>query len=155
MNQIRQEITYIGRELLHASETNPRKHFAQGALEELGKSIEVQGIIQPLIVRVSVPWTERMSGVTHYEIVAGERRYRSGCAVGLMEFPTIVRVLADWEVVELQLIENLQREDVTAYEEAVGYASLLELVDAAGEMLYRRDGSQGRSGSRRAMWRID
>lgn len=146
MNQIRQEITYIGRELLHASETNPRKHFAQGALEELGKSIEVQGIIQPLIVRVSVPWTERMSGVTHYEIVAGERRYRSGCAVGLMEFPTIVRVLADWEVVELQLIENLQREDVTAYEEAVGYASLLELVDAAGEKLYTPERIAGKIG---------
>lgn len=136
MDEPRQVITYLSRDLLHPSATNPRKHFPQESLADLGKSIEEHGVIQPLIVRESAHWTDMMRGETHYEIVAGERRYRSGTAVGLMEFPTIIRSIEDWEVIELQLIENLQREDVSAYEEAEGYAALLALEDAEGQKRY-------------------
>jgi ParB/RepB/Spo0J family partition protein len=72
----------------------------------------------------------------HYEIVCGERRYRASKAAQLAELPVIVRVLTDNEVIELQLIENLQREDVSVYEEAVGYASLLKLTGPDGDPLY-------------------
>src|ERR1700730_1113836 len=98
------------------SPLQPRKNFSPEALQELIDSIRQHGIIQPLIVR-------RLNGGPH-ELIAGERRWRAAQEVGLAEVPVIVRTASDLEVLELSLIENLQRTDLNAIEEAQGYARL-------------------------------
>jgi ParB family transcriptional regulator, chromosome partitioning protein len=94
----------------------PRKDFAPEALRELADSIREQGIVQPLIVR------ERND---HLELIAGERRWRAAQLLGLSEVPVIVRQADDRAVLELALIENLQRENLNALEEAQGYSQLI------------------------------
>lgn len=102
---------------LHASPTNPRKTFPEESLRELGVSIKQHGVLQPIVVR------PRPEG--GYEIVAGERRWRA-CVLAQEEWiPALVRELMDLEVIELQVIENLQREDLDPIEEAEGYQALL------------------------------
>lgn len=96
----------------------PRKEFDEQALSELAESISQHGLLQPLLVR---PLT--LGG---YQIVAGERRYRACRMAGLTEVPVIIRELSDTETMEIALIENLQREDLTPVEEAMGYRSLIE-----------------------------
>src|SRR5438876_5360257 len=93
----------------------PRKEFAREALQELVDSIRQHGIIQPLIVR-------QVDG--RHELIAGERRWRAAQEVGLTEVPVIIRTATDLEVLELSLIENLQRADLNPIEEAQGYARL-------------------------------
>src|ERR1700738_1700566 len=100
------------------SPLQPRKNFSPEALQELIDSIRQHGIIQPLIVR-------RLNGGTH-ELIAGERRWRAAQEVGLSEVPVIVRSASDLEVLELSLIENLQRTDLNPIEEAQGYSRLAE-----------------------------
>ena len=95
----------------------PRKHFSAETLRELADSIKEQGIVQPLIVR------ERGG---FYELIAGERRWRASQLLGLAEVPVIVRQADDRAVLELALIENLQRENLNPIEEAHGYAQLIE-----------------------------
>ncbi len=95
----------------------PRKDFSVEALRELADSIKEQGIVQPLIVR-------RRGG--DYELIAGERRWRAAQMLGLADAPVIVRQADDRAVLELALIENLQREDLNPIEEAHGYAHLIE-----------------------------
>ena len=95
----------------------PRKDFSADALRELADSIKEQGIVQPLIVR--------MRG-DDYELIAGERRWRAAQMLGLTEAPVIVREADDRAVLELALIENLQREDLNPIEEAHGYSQLIE-----------------------------
>jgi ParB family transcriptional regulator, chromosome partitioning protein len=97
------------------SPLQPRREFAREALEELIDSIRQRGIIQPLIVR---PVRD------NYELIAGERRWRAAKQVGLSEAPVIVRQASDLEVLELSLIENLQRADLNPIEEAHAYARL-------------------------------
>src|SRR5262252_7724235 len=97
------------------SPLQPRKDFPREALQELVDSIRQHGIIQPLIVR---PIDGR------HELIAGERRWRAAQEAGLTEVPVIVRYATDLEVLELSLIENLQREDLNPIEEAQGYARL-------------------------------
>jgi len=97
------------------SPLQPRREFEREALEELVESIRQRGIIQPLIVR---PVNGR------FELIAGERRWRASKEVGLTEAPVIVREATDLEVLELSLIENLQRADLNAIEEAQAYARL-------------------------------
>ena len=94
----------------------PRKDFSPEALRELADSIKEQGIVQPLIVR--------QQG-NHLELIAGERRWRAAQLLGLAEVPVIVREADDRAVLELALIENLQRENLNALEEAQGYAQLI------------------------------
>jgi len=98
-----------------ASPLQPRKEFAPDALQELIDSIREKGIIQPLIVR-------QVNG--KHELIAGERRWRAAQQVGLAEAPVIVRQASDLEVLELSLIENLQRADLNPIEEAQAYARL-------------------------------
>ena len=93
----------------------PRKDFRHEALQELIDSIRQHGIIQPLIVR---------QAGTRFELIAGERRWRAAQEVGLASVPAIVRTANDLEVLELSLIENLQRADLNPIEEAQGYARL-------------------------------
>ena len=95
----------------------PRKDFAADALRELADSIKAQGILSPLIVRA------RDAG---FELIAGERRWRAAQLAGLKEVPVIVREADDRTVLELALVENLQRENLNPIEEALGYAQLIE-----------------------------
>ncbi|MBA3386581.1 MAG: ParB/RepB/Spo0J family partition protein, partial [Chthoniobacterales bacterium] len=97
------------------SPLQPRKDFAADALQELVDSIRQHGIIQPLIVRI-------VGG--RHELIAGERRWRAAKEVGLSEAPVIVRAATDLDVLELSLIENLQRADLNPIEEAHAYARL-------------------------------
>jgi ParB family chromosome partitioning protein len=113
----------------------PRKEFAAEALLELVDSIREHGIIQPLIVR-------RVGD--RYELIAGERRWRAAQELGLAQVPVIVRSASDLEVLELSLIENLQRADLNAVEEAQGYARL------AGEFGMRQEDIAAKVGRSRA-----
>jgi ParB family chromosome partitioning protein len=117
------------------SPLQPRREFAREALEELVDSIRQRGIIQPLIVR-------QISG--RFELIAGERRWRAAKEVGLSEAPVIVRQATDLEVLELSLIENLQRADLNPIEEAQAYARL------AGEFGMRQEDIAQKVGKSRA-----
>jgi len=95
----------------------PRRSFSETAMDELAESIRAKGVIQPLIVR--------QTGDAHYEIVAGERRWRAAQRVGLHQLPVLVRNLTDTEVLEFAIIENIQRADLNAIDEAAGYRQLM------------------------------
>ena len=95
----------------------PRKNFDEDALLELAESIKQFGILQPLLVQ---------KRDDYYEIIAGERRWRAAKLAGLKEVPVIIKDFSDQEVVEIALIENIQREDLNAIEEAVAYKRLME-----------------------------
>lgn len=103
---------------IEPNRTQPRKEFDEKALSELAESISKHGLLQPLLVR---PLT--LGG---YQIVAGERRYRACRMAGITEVPVIIRELGDTETMEIALIENLQREDLTPIEEAQGYQVLMD-----------------------------
>lgn len=107
-------------ELIRAGKLNPRKSFKEDELAELADSIREKGLVQPILVRPE----PGSSG--SYEIVAGERRWRASQRAGLHAVPVIVRDLADQEVLELAIIENVQRADLNAIEEAAGYQELIE-----------------------------
>ena len=102
---------------VHSSPLQPRRDFSQESLRELADSIKEQGIVQPLIVR--------QRGGGDFELIAGERRWRAAQMIGLADVPVIVRQADDREVLELALIENLQRENLNAIEEAQGYSQLI------------------------------
>jgi ParB family transcriptional regulator, chromosome partitioning protein len=110
------------------SALQPRKNFAREALQELIDSIRQHGIIQPLIVRelaTASPSRHTSGGAgARFELIAGERRWRAAQEIGLTEVPAIIRSANDLEVLELSLIENLQRADLNPIEEAQGYARL-------------------------------
>jgi ParB family chromosome partitioning protein len=101
--------------LMQAGAFQPRREIHQEPLEELAASIKANGVIEPIIVR---PLPAGTAGDARYEIVAGERRWRAAILAGLTDIPTIVRQISDKEAVALALIENIQREDLTAAEEA-------------------------------------
>ena len=107
------------------SALQPRKDFAREALQELVDSIRQHGIIQPLIVRELAAASPSGSGAgARFELIAGERRWRAAQEIGLTQVPVIIRSANDLEVLELSLIENLQRADLNPIEEAQGYARL-------------------------------
>mgnify|MGYP003393935914 FL=1 len=113
---------------LHPSGRNPRKTFDEVELAELANSIRAKGLVQPIIVR---PDPQRGG----YEIVAGERRWRAAQRASLHTVPAIVRDLSDLEVAEFALIENVQRADLNAIEEAAGYQELIEKFSYTQEQL--------------------
>jgi ParB family chromosome partitioning protein len=108
--------------LMQAGAFQPRREIHQEPLEELAASIKANGVIEPIIVRPLPPGSV---GDARYEIVAGERRWRAAKLAGLADIPTIVRQISDKESVALALIENIQREDLTAAEEARGLKRLI------------------------------
>ncbi len=112
---------------LEVSEFQPRVHFDEESLKGLVESIKEKGILQPLLVR------ERKNG--KYEIIAGERRFRGATEAGVKDVPVIVRDFTDQEVLEVALIENLQRENLNAIEEAYGYKKLMEELKHTQEEL--------------------
>ncbi len=97
----------------------PRSTMDQGALDELAQSIRARGILQPLLVRPHPTEPDR------FQIIAGERRWRAAGAAGLHEVPTLVRELADADAAAVALVENLQRQDLNAIDEAEGYERLI------------------------------
>ena len=103
---------------LQPNRDQPRREFDEKSLAELADSISQHGILQPLLVR---PFLDG-----GYQIVAGERRYRAARMAGLTEVPVVIRDLSDSETMQLALIENLQREDLTPVEEARGYRQLID-----------------------------
>lgn len=107
-------------ELIRPGVLQPRRRFAEAELEALAQSIREKGILQPLLVR-PVAGEEAA-----FELVAGERRWRAAQRVGMHEVPVLVRPLADSEALEIALIENLQREDLSPLEEAEAYSRLME-----------------------------
>ena len=113
------------------SPLQPRKDFTPEALQELSDSIREQGIVQPLIVRL-------VNGA--YELIAGERRWRAAQLAGLTEAPIVERAATDREVLELALIENLQRENLNAIEEALGYGQLGEQFRLTQEEIAKKVG---------------
>ena len=110
----------------------PRKHFDEGALADLADSIRIHGIIQPLTVR------RLASG--YYQIIAGERRWRAAKSAGLTEIPAVIIEADDRKVMELGLIENLQREDLNPAEEARGYRTLMEEYGLTQEQVAQQMG---------------
>src|SRR5687767_1291285 len=113
----RERVLRVKLDRIQPSPMQPRKDFTPEALQELAASIKEQGIVQPLIVR------DRQ---THYELIAGERRWRAAQLLNLTEVPVIVREADDRSVLELALIENLQRENLNPLEEALGYSQLID-----------------------------
>lgn len=100
---------------INRNKEQPRKKFDESKLEELAESIKQHGVLQPLLVQ------DRND---HYEIIAGERRWRASIKAGLTEVPVIIKNLSEQEVVEISLIENIQREDLDPIEEALAYKRL-------------------------------
>lgn len=130
-----ERVQQVNLAMIVPSPLQPRREFAREALEELVDSIRQRGIIQPLIVRP-------MNG--QFELIAGERRWRAAKEIGLSEAPVIVRHATDLEVLELSLIENLQRAELNPIEEAQAYARL------AGEFGMRQDEIAQKVGKSRA-----
>jgi ParB family chromosome partitioning protein len=118
-------------EQLRGGSLNPRRDFRQEDLAELAESIRAKGLVQPIIAR---PDPTPMGG-SLYEIVAGERRWRAAAMAGLHIVPVIVRDLEDRDVLEIAIIENVQRTDLNAIEEASGYRELIERYDYSQEQL--------------------
>jgi ParB family chromosome partitioning protein len=109
----------VGVELIRPSALQPRRRFAEAELDGLAQSIREKGVLQPVLVRPVADDAEM------FELVAGERRWRAAQRAGLHEIPAIVRAFADSEAVEVALVENLQREDLSPLEEAEAYKRLV------------------------------
>ncbi|MCU0954278.1 MAG: ParB/RepB/Spo0J family partition protein [Hyphomicrobium sp.] len=120
----------VGTDQLRGGRFNPRKDFREDDLAELADSIRSKGLVQPIIVRPDPDNADHM-----FEIVAGERRWRAAQRAGLHTVPVIVRNLNDKEVLELAIIENVQRADLNAIEEATGYRDLIERFDYSQEQV--------------------
>ena len=124
----------IAIEFLKANPDQPRKRFDEAAIDGLVKSIEKQGILQPILVR------KHPNLEDHYEIVAGERRWRAAQRAQLHEVPVTIKELSNKETLEIALIENIHREDLTSLEEAEGYQRLMDEFSYTQEELSKSVG---------------
>lgn len=115
--EVRDSIVMMNISKVEPNRTQPRKNFNEDALQELAESIKEHGIIEPLIVQ---------KRDKYYEIIAGERRWRAANIAGLKEVPIIIKDLTELEIVEIALIENIQREDLNPIEEAMAYKRLID-----------------------------
>jgi len=129
--QDNEELREIEIDLIRPGEQQPRNTFDEAKLQELAQSIRATGIIQPLLVR-------RRGGL--FELVAGERRWRAAQMAGLTRVPAIVREIADENLLELALIENIQRQELNAIEEANAYRRLIESLGLTQEEVAKRVG---------------
>jgi len=121
-------------EFVHPGKYQPRRKFDDEAIQGLVESIRDKGILQPLLVR------RDGEDANSYELIAGERRWRAAQIAGLHEVPVIIRDLSDREALEIALIENIQRQDLTPLEEAEGYRRLMEEFEHTQEDLARAVG---------------
>jgi ParB family chromosome partitioning protein len=126
-----EESAEIAIDLIDVSPVQPRSYFDEAKLQELAMSIKENGIVQPVLVRAVG---------ARYELVAGERRWRAAQVAGLSRIPAIVRDIPNEKVLELALIENIQREDLNPIEEARAYKNLIETVGLTQESLAQRVG---------------
>ena len=126
-------IVEIPIEDIYPNANQPRTHFDEKALQELAESIKVLGIIQPITVR---------KDGAKFEIISGERRYRASKMAGLKEIPAYVRLVNDQQLLEMALVENIQREDLDAIEVALTYQRLLEEIGLTQEALSQRVGKE-------------
>ena len=125
------EIVMLPLEELRSNPYQPRKVFDEEALQELASSIKEHGVFQPIIAKKSIHG---------YEIIAGERRVKASKLAGLKEIPAIIRNFNDTQMMEIALLENLQREDLNAIEEATAYHKLQETLSLTQEELAKRLG---------------
>jgi len=130
-------LTTISLGVISPNPAQPREHFSETALAELAASIAAHGVLQPLLVR---PYGDE----GHYQLIAGERRFRAARLAGLAEVPALVRELDDHEALIVTLLENLQREDLNPIEEAKGLEALKNAMNISVEQLAETLG-QGRS----------
>jgi ParB family chromosome partitioning protein len=121
-------------EKIYPNPNQPRKMFKEEKLIELANSIKTKGIVQPLIVR------KKRGTKESFEIVAGERRWRAAQRAQIHELPVIVKEFSDLEVLEIAIIENVQRADLNPIEEAIGYKSLMDNFDHTQEGLSKEIG---------------
>ncbi len=126
-----EEIIEIDLDDLRANPYQPRKVFDDTALQELSDSIKEHGVFQPIIIKKSIKG---------YEIIAGERRVRASKMAGLKKIPAIIRNFTDEQMMEIALLENLQRENLTAIEEAYAYKAMLEKLDLTQDELAKKIG---------------
>ncbi|MFM6935353.1 MAG: ParB/RepB/Spo0J family partition protein [Flavobacteriales bacterium] len=120
-------VSMIDIQLIEANPFNPRTHFEKEALEELRQSILSHGIIQPLTVR--------KLGRDRYQLISGERRFRASQLAGLKEVPAYIRIANDQTMLEMALVENIQREDLNAIEVAISYERLIDECKLTQEQL--------------------
>ncbi len=125
------EIVMVNLNELRSNPYQPRKVFNEEALEELASSIKEHGVFQPIIVKKSIKG---------YEIIAGERRVKASIMAGKTEIPAIIRDFNDTQMMEIALLENLQREDLSAIEEANAYKKLQDTLSLTQEQLSKRLG---------------
>jgi ParB family chromosome partitioning protein len=130
IDQSRVEEVFIDQ--IEANPFQPRTNFDEDALKELAKSIQEKGVIQPITVR--------KIKAEKYQIVAGERRWRASKLVGLKKMPAVIRGFDDQEMLEIALIENIQREDLNPVEEARAYSEMLEKFDITQSELAKQVG---------------
>ena len=126
-----EEIMEIKISDLRPNPYQPRKNFKDDSLKELANSIKEHGVFQPIIVKKSIKG---------YEIVAGERRYRASKLAGLETIPAIIRKFTDEQMMEIALLENLQRENLNAIEEAEAYKAMIDNLNLTQDELSRRVG---------------
>lgn len=127
----KEEIVKINLNELRSNPYQPRQTFDEEALQELANSIKEHGVFQPIIIKKSIKG---------YEIIAGERRVKASKIAGLKEIPAIVRNFTDSEMMEIALLENLQRENLNSIEEALAYKNLLTNLNITQEKLAERLG---------------
>lgn len=129
---INEEFTEIDIDLIEANHLQPRTRFDESQLEELAQSIKQNGVVQPILAR-------RIEN-GQYQIVAGERRWRAAQRAGLQRIPAVVRDIPDEKMLELALIENIQRQELNAIEEAYAYKRLIETLGLTQEAVAQRVG---------------
>ncbi len=129
---VNEELVEIDLDLVEPNSLQPRTNFDEARLEELAQSIRSNGIIQPLLVR-------RVEN-GKYQLIAGERRWRAAQRAGLLRVPCVVREIPDDKILELALIENIQRQELNAIEEAHAYRRLIETLGLTQEMVAQRVG---------------
>lgn len=127
-------LLHVSLEQIVPNPLQPRKHFPQQSLQELAQSIRVQGVLQPLVVRKHPRLANR------YELVAGERRWRALKQIEVYQVPVVLRNVSDREMLEVSLLENIQRENLTVIEEAQSYQDLLQIHGYTQEELAKRIG---------------
>ena len=126
-----EELLDLDLDLIETNSEQPRTRFTDENLEELAQSIRVNGIVQPIVVR------RKGNG---YQIVAGERRWRAAQRAGLQKVPAVVKDVTDEKLLELALVENIQRQELNAIEEARAYKNLINTIGLTQEMVAERVG---------------
>lgn len=131
VNPTEGEFLEVEVDLIEPNAQQPRTRFTEENLENLAQSIRANGIVQPIVVR-------RKGG--RYELVAGERRWRAAQRIGLQKIPAIIKDVSDDKLLELALVENIQRQELNAIEEARAYRKLIDTIGLTQEMIAERVG---------------